>query len=314
MVKVKKRQRRRGALGSSRNPRILGVELDEAFYEKHTVWEYAFYSQDYQSSDWVVAKDRDGDPNAVSYKYHAADSKKPDAELKIDFSITEAALPESRGSTYSRLYLEVAAVELKKGRFLPFLVTATMRSEIEVRVRSKFDRLADFKPHYDEFRNLLLETGSRAAALKAFANKHIMHDGHHYSTDFYGKRCKTVEHEVQHLRHAQRDAEALSTNLSEQLRSEGGRKSSSSAALRVRRLIDLMSSGWNSDPKGEFHRRIVERDCLVMIGIYEALALSPAEAKAAGNPNPTGGLFDLLDPLTIKMMEKLGEPFEMWGE
>lgn len=75
-----------------------------------------------------------------------------------------------------------------------------------------------------------------------------------------------------------------------------------------------MGLGWDADTHDIFHRKIAEHDCLVMIAIYEAFALSREEARAAGNNEPIAGLIQILDYLTLELMKTIGKPVEIWGE
>jgi hypothetical protein len=210
--------------------------------------------------------------------------------------------------------LEFGVLEQKKGRFIAFVSKATMVSVISVGHRSEYPSLKEFKPKYDEFLGLIASTGSRNSAFREFTRRYAPATANHASTLFEGKRGKTVEHEVCHLRYSQEKAQQLLENLGDIIKSEGNRPIGTKAWPRIRQIVQSMAPGWDADEKDRFHRKIAEHDCLVMIAIYEAFALSREEARAAGNKEPLAGLFELLDYLTLELMRNIGEPIETWGE
>ena len=310
---VTRSRRRSVARGTKRTPGVIGIDW-EPLFGHHSPQEYSDRRLDLDTGFWIEAKDRDGDPTSVFYQGERIAVKQQNAKLKIDFGIQEAELIGSRGKTGSKLYLKFGIVSMTKGRFAPVLLSADMRSDISVQQKHKFDSLADFRPHYQEFRQLMADHGSRSAAFKIFATKHVKPSDGEYSTDFTGKRVKTVEHEVHHLRHAQESGIALVENMMGELQNKGRRKRTGDGWPGARRLIEQMAADWDSDPHGEFHRRIGEHDCLVMIAVYEAFALTIEEAKTAGNKDPLGGLINMLDDITLDMMEGIGEPIHTWGQ
>ncbi len=307
---------KRGIHGSFRKPGPIGIEFEE-LSGHHDVWEFSDYKLDPESTDWIEVFSQKGKPQRVYYRGAIVDYARPDAELKIDFSIQEVLHEpndQSRGSTLSRLYLEFGVLEQKRGRFIAFVSKATMISVISVGRRSEFDSLAAFKPKYDEFLRLIASTGSRNAAFREFTRRYAPPTENHASSHFDGKRGKTVDHEVRHLRYSQEKAELLLENLVDEIKSEGNKSIGTKAWPRVRQIVQAMAPGWDSDQNDRFHQKIAEHDCLVMIAIYEAFALSREEARAAGNMEPLADLYKLLDYLTLELMNNIGEPIGTWGE
>jgi len=301
--------KRKGVHGSSKSAGVIGIEFDE-LTEQHTAFEHSdWHIENPNSNDWIEIEGE-----GFFYKGVIDNFPRPSRAVELDYRIQEEIMPDARGTTRTRFYLELAIEEKGQGKFVPHFKQAIVDSTIRVNRKSNFDSLAQFKKYYDEFLSMVKLHGSRTAGFQAFASKHITSSGNEYSTDFAGKRAKTVEHEVHHLRHAQEQAQALGENLLEELRKMGHKKSGHTPWKRCRGFIEIMGRGWNSDMKGKFHRRIVEHDCLVMIAIYEAFALPIEEAKANGNPDPMGGLFGTIDYLTIELMEGIGEPIETWGD
>ncbi len=239
--------------------------------------------------------------------------------IRLDASIVQKADPDARGETESKLYVLISKNELEPDRFGVAISEVLVKSGISVNPKADFKKLSVFAPLYEEFYSGFLAAKNRKSALRSFADKHtkvLTHTNPGGVTrtvgatpDFTGVRAATVQHEVNHIRHAQQQAETGIEVLNKILAKEGRNKNAQGLRERIINSADISFMGWNSDPEHKFHREIVAFQIHFMIALFELHQRTLEQAKAAGNPHPRAELDRLNDVLVILLMEKLGEPY-----
>lgn len=302
-----KRRGGKGTLGGSRRAGPVGAEEDPL--AGRSAGELVIDDFDPLEGTWK----RLGTHQAVFARVAKGTPKKDD-RLRLDARIKEfpkirpANEASTRGSTGIELYIEFGLEEKKDNKFNVYYSRIVLKAVISVMVRSQFEKLSEFKKHYDEFR-ALVDKSSRAAALAAFASRHAKSGSDHAATDFRGVRAKTVLHEVKHVRHAESEAEAVLDNLMDELKKEGRKKHWEEPRVRITRWLGILLDRWHTDVGGKVHDKIIENDCRFMIALYEYNKLTEEQAAEAGNNNPQAELDKANDVLAILLMDLLGERF-----
>jgi hypothetical protein len=296
-----RKSQRKSTFGSNRRPGPVGGVEDP--FPSRSAGELIIEDFDPEDSDWQQL----ADASDVFIK-RAKPKTQADRTLNLDARIKEDAGLSTRGSTSSKLFLELGIEEPGSGKFTVCVTKAVLKGVISVRTKKSFDKLSDFASLYAEFASKV-KSGTRVGALKSFSTKHIKTVDGDPTTDFTGVRAKTVLHEVHHIRHAQEQADAVIDNLMESLASDGKKASGFEPGKRIRSNVEAHFRGWSADPKGAVHRQIVEHDCAFMIALYERNKLNSVEATAAKNPHPDSELQRLSDVIQMIFMDKLGEPY-----
>jgi hypothetical protein len=182
-----------------------------------------------------------------------------------------------RGQSSFQLFLTLSATAKGNGRYELAVLRAEVDAFIEINRKEKFDRLADFKPIYDDFvaSGGLLSPKAAAAA----AAKHTLTGGHH-ATKFDGIRAKTMRHELDHVAYAVKQADGLVYNLINEARSRGKQPAEGyTPEDRIGSILTMLlgDRGFYLDVGGREHDEIVLRDFYFMVGMYEQFHLQLPE-------------------------------------
>jgi hypothetical protein len=242
----------------------------------------------------------------------------PLAVVLAETSEVPAVKLQSKATTGSRLFLSYAITPRPGGTFRTGLVSALLNSKIEIRPLSGFASIEEFAPHYQEFRALAaalqpakrgkseqdlllnprapIKPAVREQAVREFCAKHLVkrkdENGRDAEPqlDFPGPRSATLQHEVEHIRDAEKSYHDLAGTFLREAQTHVNAQKGISAIQAEERFIDfanIMWRTWNSDTGHTLHEQIYLNQCRNIIGQYEANVLKlPQKPRGRAKVDP----------------------------